>query len=238
MDTLQFKQLKKNIKRELPGMMRDDPEIRQLIVQLAREQFADKKETESRFDRILNELRRDREANEKKWEANEKRWEEERKASEEKWKANKEKWAENDAELKRLLKRLESGIGALGARWGTQSEKSFRNALKSILEESFSVEVLNITDFDDEGVVFGHPDQIELDIIIKNGVLIVCGIKSSMNRGNMYIFDRKVTFYEKKHKRKADRKIVISPMITKRAKKVAQKFGIEVYSYADDVENL
>jgi hypothetical protein len=42
------------------------------------------------------------------------------------------------------------------------------------------VEVLNITEYDDAGVVFGRPDQIELDIIIKNGILIIAEIKSSM----------------------------------------------------------
>ncbi len=51
--------------------------------------------------------------------------------------------------------------------------------------------------------------------IIKNGVLILCEIKSSMSRGDVYIFNRKIAFYEKRHNRKADRKIIISPMVDK-----------------------
>ncbi len=279
-------QLKQSIKRELPGIMRDDPEIRQLILNLARNQFADKQETESRFDRLLEELRRDREENwrkweatlekwEEKWEAHEKKqdekweayqkkrdeewkttlakwdekweayqkkqdekWEAHEKKQDEKWEENNRKWRENQDTINRMLKKYESDVGALGARWGLRSEASFRNALQSILEESFNVEVLNINEFDDEGHVFGRPEQIELDIIIKNGLLIICEIKSSVGRSQMYTFARKVEFYEKKHNTKASRKLIISPWITERAKKVAKKLNIEIYSYADEVTSL
>jgi len=141
-------------------------------------------------------------------------------------------------ELKRHDRRYESTIGALGSRWGLYSEASFRNALKGILEDSFGVQVLNVTDFDETGEVFGRPDQVELDIIIKNGEVIVCEIKSSMSKTDMYGFDRKVTFYQKRHDRPVSRKLVISPMVDDRALPGAQALDIEVYSYADAVENL
>jgi hypothetical protein len=54
-------EMKQWIKRELPVIFREDTEIHQFILELTREQFADKRETESRFDRTLDELRRDRE---------------------------------------------------------------------------------------------------------------------------------------------------------------------------------
>jgi len=98
------------------------------------------------------------------------------------------------------------------------------------------VKVINVNEFDDEGIVFGEPDQVELDIIIKNGLLIICEIKSSMSKSDMYIFERKVRFYEKKHGKQADKMIVISPMVHKLAKPVAKKLGIQVYSYAEDVD--
>ncbi len=253
MDVAQIKQI---IKRELPAIMQEDTEIQQFILDLAHDQFADKMETESRFDRLLAELRQDREAQEKKWaenqetmrqdrEAQEKKWAEnqeamrqDREAQEKKWEAQEKKWAENQEAIKQLLRKYDSGIGALGARWGIRSEQSFRNALKSILEESFAVEVLNITEFDDEGDVFGQPDQVELDIVIKNGLLIICEIKSSMSRSDMYTFGRKITFYENRHNTKATRTLVISPMVEEYAKRVAKKLGIEIYSYAEDVESL
>jgi hypothetical protein len=97
------------------------------------------------------------------------------------------------------------------------------------------VQVLNINDFDDEGEVFGRPDQVEIDVIIKNGMVILCEIKSSMSKAKMYVFQSKVEFYQKRHQRQVGRKLVVSPMMNKRALPVAENLGIEVYSYAEDV---
>ena len=66
--------------------------------------------------------------------------------------------------------------------------------------------------------------------------MIICEIKSSMSKGDMYIFRRKVTFYEQKHQRAASRLMVISPMVDDRAQQVAEQLGIDVYSYADDID--
>jgi len=87
------------------------------------------------------------------------------------------------------------------------------------------VEVINVNEFDDEGEVFGRPDQIELDVIIKNGLLILCELKSSMSKSDMHIFERKVRFYERRHGRQATRMIVVSPMIDDPARQVGTKLG-------------
>ena len=240
------------IKEELPTIIQEDEEIYQFILTLSTQKFANKQETESRFDRVLDELRRDREAsekrweeqrklwetNEKRWETNEKRWEGQRKLWEENrkdWQANQQTIQEMLVEIHDMKNQFHSSIGALGARWGLYTEESFRSALRSILVESFGVEVLNITEYDDTGEVFGHPDQIELDIIIQNGILIICEIKSSMSRSDVYTFNRKIKFYERLHNRTASRSIIISPMVDDYARRVAEKFGIEVFSYAEDV---
>ena len=155
------------------------------------------------------------------------------------------KWEENQKLLNRILDRLErmetkhdSHIGALGARWGLYSEASFRNGLKGILERHFAVEVLNVNEYDAEGVVFGRPDQIELDLIIKNGLLIIAEIKSSISKPEMYTFYRKVQFYEQRHHRKATQILVISPMVEEKAKVVAKTLGIGVYTHAADIEDM
>ena len=132
-----------------------------------------------------------------------------------------------------MIKRLEPL-----ARWGLHTEASFRNALAGILKDSFKGQILHVTEFDDKGEVFGRPDQVEIDLIIKNGILIICEIKSSISKAEMYIFERKARFYEKLHGCKADRIIVISPMVEDKAKVLAPQLGIEVFSYAEDVENI
>ena len=101
----------------------------------------------------------------------------------------------------------------MDARWGIKSESSFRNALVGILEKRFEVQVFNVTNYDDEGKVFDRLEQIELDVVIKNGLLIICEIKSSISRSDMYAFERKVRFYEQRHQRQATRMLVISPMV-------------------------
>jgi hypothetical protein len=227
-------EIKTLIQQQLPQLMAQDPLIRDFILRTVSEYYAGKQETESRFDRILAELQRDREEQTRKWEEQNRKWEE-----------NSQRIDKMQQQIDLTLKEIQqvnrkhdSTIGALGSRWGLYSEGSFRNALKGILQDSFGVEVLNLNDFDHEGEVFGQPDQVEIDVIVKNGIVIVCEIKSSMSKSDMYIFDRKVAFYEKYHQRKVNRKLVISPMVDQRAFPVAEKLGIEVYSYGEDIPNL
>ncbi|XGB41375.1 MAG: DUF3782 domain-containing protein [Nodosilinea sp. LVE1205-7] len=183
---------------------------------------------------ILARMDQEQAENARRWDENTRKWDE-----------NTRQWHEQHQqnmalleELKRHDRRYESTIGALGSRWGLYSEASFRSGLKAILEESFGVQVLNLNDFDESGEVFGRPDQVELDIIIKNGDVILCEIKSSMSKADIYSFDRKVAFYQQRHHHPVSRKLVISPMVDNRARPVAEALGIEVYTYAEAVENL
>ena len=335
---MEEQEIKAIITRELPSILRSDGELRAFVLESVTNYFAGKQETESRFDRILEELRRDREEQSRKWEEQNRKWDEHQKEQNRKWeeqnrkwdeqnrkwdeqnrkwdehqkeqnrkwdehqqeqnrkwdehqKEQNRKWEENQKQLNQIIssvrrldgvveelqrdreennrkweeqgrkweeqnrkwdenqkqlnqiissvqtlsRKHDATIGALGARWGLYSSESFRKALKGILEDSFGVEVINVTEYDHDGEVFGRPDQIELDLLIKNGLLIICEIKSSMSKADMYLFERKVRFYESRHSRSANRKLAISPMVHPRAKEVANNLGIEVYSYGEDV---
>jgi len=228
-------EVKQEILERLPQWIEEDAGFRLNLVRMLRGDFAEKQQTESRFDRLLDELRRDREANERKWE-------ESKAESDRKWEEQSKKWEENRQEFNRvheeimaMVKRHDRTVGALGSRWGLSSERSFRNALAGILRGFFGVQVVNINEFDDSGEVFGRPDQIELDIVIRNGTLLILELKSSMSKSEMYIFERKARWYEKRHQCKADRLIAVSPMVDAKAMQVAQNLGIEVYSDAEDV---
>ncbi len=277
MEQARFREL---LTRELPHLLRQDPGLRVLLWEMLRPYFADRKETEGRFEALLEEFRREREAWFKKWEENERRWRESQKRWEEntrqwrenerrwqenerrwrenerrwrenerrwqenerRWRENERRWEENQEMLRRLMeedkrldRRIDSTIGALGARWGLQAEESFRNALAGIMKDvAPDVEVVRVVEWDEAGEVFGRPDQIELDLIIKNGDLIIGEIKSSMSKSDMYMLERKARFCEKKRGRKARRLIAISPMVEDAAKEVAKKLGIEVYTFADE----
>jgi hypothetical protein len=262
--------LKTTIRQELPHLLRLDPEFRSYIVEITRQECADRHETRDRFHEILDEMRRDREKQDEKWDEQNRKWDEQnhkwdeqnRKWNEQnhKWDEQNHKWEEQNRlwreqwtehqrqhteefnklheEIMALAKKHDRSIGALGARWGMQSEKSFRNALAGILEENFGVEVLNINDYDEQGVVFGRPDQIELDVIIKNGLLLICELKSSIGKADIHIFERKARFYESRHNCKANRLIVISPMIDPKAQKLADRLHIQTFSDSEEVESL
>ncbi|MFH0925956.1 MAG: DUF3782 domain-containing protein [bacterium] len=208
----------------------------------------DKEEREVQRVKWEEEERKDKEEREVqrlKWETQERKDKEEREAWERKWEEENKKWWDKQKEHEKIFEKFdkadrkhEQTLGALGARWGLNTEASFRNALRAILEDTANFQVHHILEFDDAGEVFGRPEQIELDVLIKNGSLIICEIKSSVSRADMYIFFKKVNFYEKMHNTKANRKMVISPMVEDKARKVAENLGVEVYSYVEDVQKI
>ena len=270
--------IKRLIKQELPGLMKKDRKIREWILQLTKEQLTEKAneietKTESKFDRLLEELKKDREEQTRKWDEQSKKWEEQNRKWDEqnkkwdefnkkqdkkweeqdkkwddqnkKWEEQNKKWEENQKEIRKLYdglekywkdsnRKLNTTVGALGARWGVRSEGSFRNALKGILED-LDIRVEHIDDYDEEGMVYGQPSSVEIDIIIKNGQLMICELKSSISKAEMFTFYKKTLFYEKKYHRRGDRLIVISPMVEIKAREAAEQLGIKVYSYAEDI---
>jgi hypothetical protein len=310
-------QLEQIFIQKLPLLIRQNPQIHELVLELARENFAGRQETQDKFYQILGELRRDREEQARKWEEQNRKWDEYQQEQNRKWEEQNQKWQEQNQEqhqkwqeqhqkweeqhqkwqeqnqeqhqkwqeqhqkwqeqnqeqhqkwqeqhqeqhqkweeqhqkwedakrefaqmheaIMAIAQKQERSIGALGARWGIPSENAFRNALAGILAKNFGVEVLNVNEYDEQGEVFGRPDQVEIDVIIKNSLLIVCEIKSSIDKAGMYIFERKVRFYEKKYQRQASRLLVISPMVDPKAHLVADQLGIEVYSDSVDVKSV
>jgi hypothetical protein len=239
-------EIKQIIITELPKLLKRDLQTREFIAQLFQEKFADKKKTEDRFEKLLKEINQQRLESEKKWEEQNKRWEENNKRWEEnnkRWEENNKRWEENNKridaileEIKLLHRKHDTTIGALGARWGLRAESSFRDAIKGILEESFPVKVQRYKAKDKEGIVFGKPDQVELDLIVKNGEVIVAEIKSSISKGDVATFLRKIDFYEKRENISVKRKIMISPMFDYGAREFALSFGIEVYGYPEEVD--
>ena len=253
--------LKEMIRQELPQFMQTDPSFRAFVLRVSREEFVSKAENESRFDQMLAELKRDREANERRWQEHiakydadraesEKRWQEhqakyeaeraaDRAESEKRWQELMQRQGEKHddlrTELKDEMQKLNRNVQALGARWGTQSEAAFRNALAGVLTESFKVDVLHFDERDTEGTVFGYPEQVEIDVIVRNGTVLLFELKSSVDKGDVALFERKCAFYERLSGRTVDRKIMVSPHVKPYAKSAFEAFGIECYSDTRDV---
>jgi len=130
-------------------------------------------------------------------------------------------------EVARLRRTIETQIGGLGARWGMQAEEAFRQAMKTILEEvGFKAD--RYLAYDTTGEVFGRPDQVELDVVIQNGKAMVIEIKSSLDRGQVYLFSRKVVFYQRHTGRQVARQVIVTPFAEQRAHDVAGSLGVEI----------
>jgi len=120
-----------------------------------------------------------------------------------------------------------SQMGGMGARWGWQTEEAFRQGMRTILQEvGFTTE--RFLDYDTQGAVFGYPEQIELDVVIQNGKVIVVEIKSALDKGALYQFARKAEFYAQKTGRQITRKLVVTPYAENRAKEAGVQLGVEI----------
>jgi hypothetical protein len=219
------------VRQELPGPMEQDGEIRSAVLRLAGTSVTPALE---RIDRALDHLERMREESDRKWEEDKARWQE----LDRKWWEESARWNKVHDEIMSFEKRVQSSITAIGARWGMNSESAWRNGLRALLQDSFGVKVENVFEFGAQGEVFGRADQVELDVVVHDGHLIILELKSSMSRPDMYIFERKIRFYERFSGRKADRCIVISPMIEPRAMEIARSFHMECFTHSLDIPSL
>ncbi len=138
-------------------------------------------------------------------------------------------------QLDEHFRRVESHIGALGSRWGLQTEDSFRAALAGILDDRLGLRVERFRQIDTEGTVFGQPEQVEIDVVVRDGVCYLLELKSSLSKADVYTFVRKVAFYERLKGVTVQRRIVISPMLRPGVLETAQALGLEVYTSAYDV---
>ena len=132
------------------------------------------------------------------------------------------------------MERLGRKTHATAAAYGVESEASYREALSGVLGD-LGFEVENYIKQDTEGHVYGHPDQVEIDVVIRDGKLTLIEINSSISRSEVYTLERVVEFYEARENRKVDRKLIVCPFLKPGAMEVAEKLGIEVFADVADV---
>ena len=140
------------------------------------------------------------------------------------------------AEIAKLREDMTTGfellrrhIDALGARWGLLAEESFRKGLKGIVEEYFGGTVKKWSHHDSEGYVHGHPSIIDIDLVVRDREHILVEVKSSVSRGDISELWRIGKLYEK-IKGIKPKLAIISPYIDEKAKKLAEKLKIKIYT--------
>ena len=124
--------------------------------------------------------------------------------------------------INQLTQTMNFKLGGLGKRWGMDSERSFRNGLIEILRET-GYEVTNKLMKDAEGFVFGHPSEIEIDLIIIGDKTILVELKASVSKSDVFIFIKKAKYFSQESKQIINKLIIITPFIDDDAKEFAEK---------------
>jgi hypothetical protein len=125
---------------------------------------------------------------------------------------------------------VERHISALGARWGLMAEDAFRESLRGLLEKEFEFKVERRRVYDDAGIVFGYPSEVEVYVTISDEKLILIEVSSHVRASDILQFKRKAELYEKKTGRRPDRLIIVTPYIDEKALEAAKRLGIEAYT--------
>jgi len=130
----------------------------------------------------------------------------------------------HEAELVRLredmirgFELVERHISALGARWGLMAEDAFREGLRGLLEKELGFRIERWRAYDETGMVFGYPSEVEVDVTVSNGKLILIEVSSHVRASDVFQFRRKAELYEKMTGRKPDRLIIVTPYIDEKA---------------------
>ena len=129
-----------------------------------------------------------------------------------------------------FLTYLKRHILAVEARWGIINEEAFREELKVFLEEEFKLKVERWIGFDGEGLVYGYPCQVEVDVAIHNKKIVLVEVKSHIRASDVYTFKRKAELYMKLTGKKPDRLLIVTPYAEDKALEAVEKLGVEVYT--------
>jgi hypothetical protein len=130
--------------------------------------------------------------------------------------------------LQRSHEKLAASITALGYRYGIYTEDVFRDTIKYLIEDLLKAyEVRRWTYYDNEGVVFGYPSVIDVDVLIRDNEHILIEYKASIDRGDIAELAREGILYERVNKVKP-KLLIVGPVVRKRALELAKALNIEV----------
>jgi hypothetical protein len=125
---------------------------------------------------------------------------------------------------------VERHISALGARWGLMAEDAFRESLRGLLERELGFRVEKWKAYDEAGIVFGYPSEVEVDVTVSDEKLILIEVSSHVRASDVFQFKRKAELYERLTGGRPDRLIMVTPYVDEKALEAARRLEIEVYT--------
>lgn len=146
----------------------------------------------------------------------------------------------NEIEQKMVTKddiaKIKVTIDGLGARWGVRAEETFRQGVVEILKNT-GYEAKKEILYDKDGFVYGEPSDVEYDVVVKDGKVILIEITSTYRRNDTELLLKKREFYEKVKGVKVDHILVITAEIydrdPDRVRARADSLGIKIVTPLD-----
>ena len=152
-----------------------------------------------------------------------------------------QKLEERFAKLEERQQRVEEELvnfrrtmAVIAHRFGVMTERSFREAMKYVVEDVLGVaEVSKWVYKDREGIVYGYPSEIEVDLVVKDKVHILVEVKSRVSKGDVAELYRIGKLYEKVKGIKPDL-VILGGFIDTEAKHLAEKLGVKIFPIVED----
>ncbi len=139
------------------------------------------------------------------------------------------------AGLEKVISDLQRTLMTVAHRFGVLSEEAFREALSDILERFFGARAYRWVVYDEKGLVYGKPSQVEVDVVVRDNTHILIELKSRADTGDVLELTRIARLYEEREGVKPVLAIVAG-YVSPQARKLAEKLGVKIYTYLGGYE--
>ncbi len=113
-------------------------------------------------------------------------------------------------------------------RFGVLSEHAFREAMRYVVEEVLGVaRVESWIYHDSEGIVYGHPAIVEVDVAIRDREHILVEVKSRCSKADVAELYKIGRLYEKV-KGVKPRLVIVAGIVDRNAEELAEEMGVEI----------
>jgi len=169
-----FEEVDKRFEALISEMNRRFEEVDKRFEALISEMNRRFEEVDKRFEALISEMNRRFEEVDKRFEEMDKRFE----------------------AILEQIREIRVELAGLGGRLGRGFEDLVRQTLKAVVGAEVK-EVKRLIMWDEKGEVYGHPENVEFDAYASNSEKFLIEVKSSANKGDVLIFNKKAEWAEK-----------------------------------------
>lgn len=130
--------------------------------------------------------------------------------------------------LQEAVRDLSVRVNAIGVRYGVVTEEAFRSSIKYLVEDLLKLyKVERWVYYDSEGLVYGRPSVVEVDVFIRDREHVLVGYKAHADRSDVAELSNIGRLYERVTGVKP-RLLLVAPTIRMRARSLAGELGVEL----------